>query len=263
MGEPGEYPVRLFLITSGDVLADIVCRRLYDRADAEIVGVARTSLAVRAQLGLVRKAAASHSLYYAAYMAAEVALPRYLCRNRPPSILKWACGSEIPLIHTTNVNESKTIDFIKDCESDLVLSVRPGVIFRSKLIAHVPRILNLHCTMLPNYRGIGGVMQALAHGESELGATLHVVDSGPIVAQCSVSAGKETSVFAETLRLYIKASDLIDEVIGSFHAERPARMSPPGSYFSWPGASTLRSLRTHGRSMLKIGDVLGARRIPE
>lgn len=52
------------------------------------------------------------------------------------------------------------------------------------------QILNSHPSLLPKYRGLAAVAQALAAGDSETGATLHLVDqgvdTGPIVEQVVV-----------------------------------------------------------------------------
>jgi phosphoribosylglycinamide formyltransferase-1 len=50
-----------------------------------------------------------------------------------------------------------------------------------------PRLLNTHPAFLPEFPGAHGVRDALAHGATETGATVHIVDSGvdtgPILAQ--------------------------------------------------------------------------------
>lgn len=52
------------------------------------------------------------------------------------------------------------------------------------------QILNSHPSLLPKYRGLAAVAQALAAGDRETGATLHLVDqgvdTGPIVEQVVV-----------------------------------------------------------------------------
>jgi len=49
------------------------------------------------------------------------------------------------------------------------------------------RILNVHPSILPKYKGLNAIDQALDNGDSELGVTVHFVDEsldgGPIIAQ--------------------------------------------------------------------------------
>ena len=73
--------------------------------------------------------------------------------------------------------------------------------------------LNMHGSLLPKYRGRAPVNWAILHGETQTGATLHVMqakpDAGDIVGQSSVQIGPDenaTEVFA-------KVSEAADQVI--------------------------------------------------
>ena len=64
--------------------------------------------------------------------------------------------------------------------------------------------LNMHGSLLPKYRGRAPVNWAVLHGETETGATLHMMevkpDAGDIVGQSSVTIGPDetaTDVFAK------------------------------------------------------------------
>jgi phosphoribosylglycinamide formyltransferase-1 len=52
------------------------------------------------------------------------------------------------------------------------------------------RVLNIHPSLLPSFRGVGAVEQALSAGVKVTGCTVHYavpdVDSGPILAQAAV-----------------------------------------------------------------------------
>ncbi len=65
-------------------------------------------------------------------------------------------------------------------------------IVTSRLIQAFPgRLLNLHPSLLPAFRGLDAIGQALAAGVSETGCTVHEVveevDAGPVLAQAVVS----------------------------------------------------------------------------
>ena len=57
--------------------------------------------------------------------------------------------------------------------------------------------LNMHGSLLPKYRGRAPVNWAILHGETETGATLHIMeakpDAGDIVGQAAVSIGPDES----------------------------------------------------------------------
>lgn len=70
---------------------------------------------------------------------------------------------------------------------DLAFSVFYDRIVRDRFIARCGRILNLHNSPLPRYRGVSPINWALKNGERMHGVTIHEIvpeiDAGPIVAQ--------------------------------------------------------------------------------
>jgi phosphoribosylglycinamide formyltransferase-1 len=74
---------------------------------------------------------------------------------------------------------------------DLVVMAGWMRIVTSRLIAAFPdRLLNIHPSLLPSFRGLDAVGQALAAGVRLTGCTVHLVrpevDSGPILVQAAV-----------------------------------------------------------------------------
>jgi len=78
------------------------------------------------------------------------------------------------------------------------------------------RILNIHPSLLPKYSGLNTHQRAIDAGDTEAGASVHIVteelDAGPVVAQIKVPVLPEDSsedlakrVLAEEHRLYVKA----------------------------------------------------------
>ncbi|MFN9176097.1 MAG: phosphoribosylglycinamide formyltransferase, partial [Synechocystis sp.] len=71
------------------------------------------------------------------------------------------------------------------------------------------RILNIHPSLLPSFRGVRAIEQALAAGVKVSGCTVHYaeaeVDSGPIVAQAVVPILADDTV--ETLHARIQAQE--------------------------------------------------------
>jgi phosphoribosylglycinamide formyltransferase-1 len=77
------------------------------------------------------------------------------------------------------------------------------------LDAFAQRILNIHPSLLPSFRGVGAIEQALAAGVKVTGCTVHYaeaeVDSGPIVAQAVVPILARDTV--ESLHARIQAQE--------------------------------------------------------
>lgn len=83
------------------------------------------------------------------------------------------------------------IDALQEASVDLVVMAGWMRIVTSRLIEAFPdRLINIHPSLLPSFRGLDAVGQALASGVCLSGCTVHLVrpevDSGPILVQAAV-----------------------------------------------------------------------------
>ena len=98
--------------------------------------------------------------------------------------------------------------------------------------------LNMHGSLLPKYRGRAPVNWAILHGETQTGATLHIMeakpDAGDIVGQSAVSIGPDetaTDIFA---KVSDAAVNVIKEILPSLTQGKVPRKPNDlenGSYF--------------------------------
>jgi hypothetical protein len=261
---------KVVLISSCDSLAELSCAGLFEKGkDFEIIGLVQTKVSTEAKKKLIRKAIKSGALFYLVYMFFEQNLPSLIFKifdifqKRAPRMAGFSQvkGSQkIPILITSDVNSVDTAQFIKDLSSDLILSVRPSQIFRRELISSCPPIMNLHCSLLPDYRGIGGILQPLAAGETYLGCSVHLVESeeidrGPIWAQSQVITYPKKSVFFHTFMLNSQSSFVIKEAIHSFFSNKTCMPNEQGSLFSWPDRLVLAKLHRNDRCMINFNDI--------
>ncbi len=98
------------------------------------------------------------------------------------SLQGWAKASGVGVVET-----GRWQDLPASFEPDLALSIFCHQIFPPAFIDRCGRILNLHNSLLPRYRGMTPINWALKNGERSHGVTLHEitpdVDAGPIVDQ--------------------------------------------------------------------------------
>ncbi|MEN8148496.1 MAG: methionyl-tRNA formyltransferase [Planctomycetota bacterium] len=85
-----------------------------------------------------------------------------------------------------NVNSLDSVDRLRSCEADVLLIVAYGRILKQSVL-DVPRLLplNLHFSLLPEYRGAAPVAAAIAAGQTTTGVTIQRVvkklDAGPVL----------------------------------------------------------------------------------
>ncbi len=76
-------------------------------------------------------------------------------------------------------NISEVIEIIKEINPRFVLLAGyMKILPESFILAFENRIINVHPSLLPKYKGLHAVEQALEAGEKEIGATIHYVDTG-------------------------------------------------------------------------------------
>lgn len=110
-----------------------------------------------------------------------IAVLKGIINNHP---IYEICTNDSELIQLSN--KSIIIKELSDSKSDIIICSGYKKIISEDLI-HNMRIINIHPSLLPKYRGYHGVVWALLNNESEIGITIHEVnkyiDDGPIIKQ--------------------------------------------------------------------------------
>lgn len=155
------------------------------------------------------------------------------------SVAEVAINAGIPVITPESANDPEVLARITAIAPDYIFSfyyrqMIPMSVLNLAKIAP----LNMHGSLLPKYRGRVPINWAVLHGETETGATLHLMaekpDAGDIVAQQAVPIGpdetagevfaKVTAAAAETLK------GVLPRLLQGEMPRRPNNLSE-GSYF--------------------------------
>ena len=111
---------------------------------------------------------------------------------------KKKCGAkrsadmlEIPSVRIASKDEDQIIQIFEAYNVDLIVMAGWMRVVSQKFCeAFAGRLINLHPSLLPKYKGLHAIEQAMKAGETETGATVHFVtehlDSGAIIKQQEV-----------------------------------------------------------------------------
>ena len=155
------------------------------------------------------------------------------------SVAKLCEDKKIPYI-TPNANQ--LIDLVPQIQKlapDYLFSFYYRHMIPAELLACAKiAALNMHGSLLPKYRGRAPVNWAILHGETETGATLHVMevkpDAGDIVGQSAVSIGPDetaTEVFGKVSQAAVTVmNQVLPELIQGKTPRKPNHLAQ-GSYF--------------------------------
>lgn len=254
---------KIVLVSTCDSLSCIALKKIFEgNKPYKIAGIIKTKTSFKFRRNILKKALANGSLFYAVYIQFEIfgAWIINILNHRGFHLSDFF--KNIPTTKVNNINSHESVSFIKKINPDIVLSVRPGHIFGKYFISNSPIILNLHCSLLPNYRGIGAIFQTLVNEEEWVGCSVHIIDSeavdkGDIVAQLKLPKIKWRSVFYHTLLLYKHAGDVIEKAIKSVLCNQlDIIKNEGGSYYSWPSKAELKKLHEKNQKMIQLKDFM-------
>jgi len=129
------------------------------------------------------------------------------------------CG--IPVLQFNNISREGE-EILRSYNADIMVTAAYGQILRQNILDVCPHgILNVHASILPEYRGSSPVQWAIIDGKSKLGVTIMKtelsVDTGDTLLSKSVELTDENSEEALDVlapigaELIVKALDLIEE----------------------------------------------------
>ncbi len=98
----------------------------------------------------------------------------------PPPVKEWAIKNQIPVYQPIRVRGDKSfIDKIKGLSPDIVVTAAYGQIL-PKSFLDIPSIgcINVHASLLPEYRGASPIQQVLIDGREKTGITIMYMDIG-------------------------------------------------------------------------------------
>ncbi len=124
----------------------------------------------------------------------------------------------IPCTHIKSENEQLIIDVMEAWKVDLIVLAGWMRIISPKLINAFPnKIINVHPSLLPKYKGLHAVEQAMESGDKVTGCTVHYVteelDSGTIILQGEVPILEDDTVETLTKRIQRKEYALLPAAI--------------------------------------------------
>ena len=137
-------------------------------------------------------------------------------------VKKFAVQHELKLFQPEKLRDEHFIQELKDLNADLFVVVAFRML--PEAVWNMPRLgtLNLHGSLLPQYRGAAPIQWAVINGETETGCTTfrlkHEIDTGEVLGQHKMSiAPNETAgelyerMMHEGADLLVRTLDLLEE----------------------------------------------------
>lgn len=143
--------------------------------------------------------------------------------TKPPPVKQAAQELGLPVYQPASINSQEALERLRDLKLDLLAVAAYGQILKKDVLGS-PRLgcINVHASLLPQYRGAAPVAWAIASGEEVTGVTVFLMDegmdTGPILLQRQVQIDPEETRGELEARLAVVGGELLVEAIRGYVA---------------------------------------------
>ena len=163
-------------------------------------------------------------------------------RPAPPPTKVWAESHGVAVMQPMALNDGRFESWLREQRSDVCPLVAYGRILKQPIL-DVPRhgFINMHPSMLPEYRGPSPIQTAILDGKTRTGITVMRLDagtdSGDVILQKEVEIAPDDTTLSLSHRLgevgaglLVEALDLIDQGRATFTPQDHARATVTRMY---------------------------------
>lgn len=124
----------------------------------------------------------------------------------------------IKIFQPENINSSQSLDIIKSCNADLLITAAYGQILKEELL-NIPKCgcVNIHASLLPKYRGAAPINRAIIDGEKISGITImkmdRGMDTGDIIMQKEIAVEDDMTAGQLHDKLANLGADMIEKFL--------------------------------------------------
>jgi methionyl-tRNA formyltransferase len=142
----------------------------------------------------------------------------------PPITKTVALQHGIDVYQPSRLRDAETVEALLKISCDFIVVAAYGQILPKDVLDHAPCI-NLHASILPQYRGASPIQQAILNGDKETGVTAMLMDvgldTGDILKTAKIAIGDDEMVGSLFARLTACAAGLTIDVLKNFDAITP------------------------------------------
>jgi methionyl-tRNA formyltransferase len=130
-----------------------------------------------------------------------------------------ALAHEIPVFQPENFREDETVEQLRSLQPDVVAVVAYGRILPQRVLDIAPKgFINIHASVLPQYRGSAPYQWAVLDGLAETGVTAmylcREMDAGDMIDVAKTPIGENETAGELLDRLAVLGADLLSKTLG-------------------------------------------------
>lgn len=144
----------------------------------------------------------------------------------PPIVKTIALQNNIDVYQPNRLRDESVVKELKEIECDYIVVAAYGQILPREILEHAPCI-NLHASILPQYRGASPIQQTLLNGDDKTGVSAMLMDegldTGDIIKIEEIDVAKDEMAESLFERLTDIASELTVDVLQNFDKYTPLK----------------------------------------
>jgi methionyl-tRNA formyltransferase len=257
--------MKIVILTYESYQSDLIIHKVLNDFHNQVVGIIQSEAAIPGKSGLqsLLFVFKKTGLRFVGHKGLEIVISRIFgivarllrIHTAIPSLKQMAESYGIPITGTKNVNQSASVEVIRNLKPDLIVSIHFNQLIRKTVIQLAPiGVINIHPALLPKNRGTFPYFWSLVNGDTETGSTIHWIDSkfdtGDIILQKQIKISDNDTVTSLANRCARLGADLIVEAVKLIQAGNPPRIpqdDTQATYYSWPTPEAARQLKRQGK----------------
>lgn len=144
----------------------------------------------------------------------------------PPEVKTLALANSIDVYQPNRLRDKEVVEELLKIECDYIVVAAYGQILPRAILDHAPCI-NLHASILPQYRGASPIQQTLLNGDKKTGVTAMLMeeglDTGDIIKIDTIDVSEDEMVEGLFEKLTDVAANLTIEVLENFNSFTPLK----------------------------------------
>ena len=150
----------------------------------------------------------------------------------PPPVKTTAQEHNIPVYQPNRLRDADVVEELLKIRCDYIVVAAYGQILPREILDHAPCI-NLHASILPQYRGASPIQQTLLNGDKQTGVTAMLMeeglDTGDILKIATIDVDDDEMVESLFDRLTDVAAELTVDVLENFSSYTPQKQNDADS----------------------------------
>lgn len=261
---------RVIFCTYSSIYSSKILEQLIVDSDIELVGIINSTRVLRPSLNPILGAMVqlkTSGLRYSSYLffitdffkwiQPLLKFHRWPLRN----IHSLAKANNIQVIDTRDINTSEATDFIKNNTPDYLLCAHFNQLLKEPVLG-IENIecINIHPSLLPDYKGVDPVFFAMRDNSKKIGVTVHRMDSsfdsGEILLQSEMELSNSKSLLFNNCQLFeegirLATSWIKDNNIKS-NREIQNTIQSHENYDSWPSKTDIKQFKNSGYRLMNL-----------